>query len=266
MVRTALMKGLGILIVGAVITGGVYAGATGKIPVLVRQSSQVQNEVRTETGMPATTTVGAGYGREERGGGPPSWAGKGKGGAGAGVGVYTDQTVYNLTDAEKEKILYMVEEEKLARDVYKTLYDKWGIQVFANIARSEQMHVDSVLYLIEKYGLENPLQDEVGKFTNPDIQALYDQLVAQGSQSAVDALKVGALIEEVDIKDLDEAIADAQAPDVIQIFENLRSGSYNHLRAFTSVLKTYGVDYTPQILSPDRYQEIISGGEPGRRT
>jgi hypothetical protein len=264
MFRTAMMKGLGILIAGAIVAGGVYAGATGKIPTPVRQQTAVKTEVRTEAGVPVTSTAGKGYGSRERGGGPPSWAGKGKGQG--GVGAYADQTIYSLTDAEKEKIVYMVEEEKMARDVYKTLYDKWGLQVFANIARSEQMHMDSVLYLIEKYGLENPVQDEVGKFTNPDIQALYDQLVAQGSKSVVDALKVGALIEEVDIKDLDEAIAEAQAPDVVQIFENLRSGSYNHLRAFTSVLETYGVDYTPQILSPERYQEIVSGGGPGRRT
>ena len=257
MFKTTLMKGLGILIAGAIIGGGVYAGATGKIPIR-GGSSQVQNEVRTETGTPATSTAGAGYGSEDHGGGPPSWAGKGKGGTATGIETSTNQTVYNLTDTEKEKIIYMAEEEKLARDVYKTLYDKWGIQVFSNIARSEQMHVDSVVALIEKYNLENPLQDEVGKFTNPDLQALYDQLVAQGFQSAVEALKVGALIEEVDIKDLDEAIASSHAPDVIQTFENLRNGSYNHLRAFTSVLKTYGVDYTTQIISPDRYEEIIN--------
>ncbi len=262
MFKTTLMKGLGILIAGAIIAGGVYAGATGKIPILGR-SSQVQSEVRTERSIPAQST-GAGYGSKNYGGGPPSWAGKGKGGTATGVEASTDQTVYNITETEKEKIIYMAEEEKLARDVYKNLYDKWGIQVFSNIARSEQMHVDSVVALIEKYNLENPLQVEGGKFTNPDLQALYDQLVAQGSQSAAEALKVGALIEEVDIKDLDESINDSQAPDVIKTFENLRNGSYNHLRAFTSVLKTYGVDYTPQIISPDRYEDIINS-EPGKK-
>ena len=49
----------------------------------------------------------------------------------------------------------MVKEEKLARDVYNKLAEMYHeVQVFANIARGEWQHVDSVMQLIEKYGLE----------------------------------------------------------------------------------------------------------------
>ncbi|WP_324735979.1 DUF2202 domain-containing protein [Thermococcus sp. SY098] len=163
-----------------------------------------------------------------------------------------------LTQEEVDGLLWMREEEKLARDVYLTLYEMYGLQIFRNIANSEQMHMDAVLSLLEKYGIEDPAVDEVGVFTNPELQALYDQLIAMGSQSIEDALKVGALIEETDLKDLEEWIAKTDNADIIQVYENLMAGSENHLRAFTSVLQNYGITYEPQVISEDEYNEIIS--------
>lgn len=95
-----------------------------------------------------------------------------------------------LNASEVDSVLFMVEEEKLARDVYLTLYDKWGLITFSNIARSEQRHVDAVKYIIEKYGLEDPTIDEIGVFKNEELQALYTQLVETGSKSLVDAIKL----------------------------------------------------------------------------
>mgnify|MGYP003589105545 CR=1 FL=1 len=46
----------------------------------------------------------------------------------------------SLSDAEKKGLLLMREEEKLARDLYLALYDKWGTRAFSNIAQSEQHH------------------------------------------------------------------------------------------------------------------------------
>lgn len=171
------------------------------------------------------------------------------------VAIYGNDT---LTQEEIDGLLWMREEEKLARDVYLTLYEMYGLQIFQNIASSEQMHMDAVLSLLEKYGIEDPAVDEVGVFTNPELQALYDQLIAMGSQSVEDALKVGALIEETDIKDLEEWIAKTDNADIIQVYENLMAGSENHLRAFTSVLQNYGITYEPQVISEDEYNEIIS--------
>ncbi|NJE12238.1 DUF2202 domain-containing protein [Thermococcus sp. LS2] len=171
------------------------------------------------------------------------------------VAIYENDT---LTQEEIDGLLWMREEEKLARDVYLTLYEMYGLQIFQNIANSEQMHMDAVLTLLEKYGIEDPAVDEVGVFTNPELQALYDQLIAMGSQSVEDALNVGALIEETDIKDLEEWITKTDNADIIQVYENLMAGSENHLRAFTSVLQNYGVTYEPQVISEDEYNEIIS--------
>lgn len=171
------------------------------------------------------------------------------------VAIYGNDT---LTQEEIDGLLWMREEEKLARDVYLTLYETYGLQIFQNIANSEQMHMDAVLSLLEKYGIEDPAVDEVGIFTNPELQALYDQLIAMGSRSIEDALKVGALIEETDIKDLEEWITKTDNADIIQVYENLMAGSENHLRAFTTVLQNYGVTYEPQVISEDEYNKIIS--------
>jgi len=171
-----------------------------------------------------------------------------------------------LSESEAAGILFMREEEKLASDVYLTLYEKWGLAVFSNIASSEQTHTDTVLTLIERYGLEDPAAGKaVGEFTNSDLQALYDQLVAQGSQSLADALKVGAAIEEIDILDLQEHIAQTAQADIQLVYENLMQGSTNHLRAFVSALERQGESYAPQYLDPDAYDEILSGEGSGQR-
>lgn len=163
-----------------------------------------------------------------------------------------------LSEQEKEDLLFMREEEKLARDVYLTLYKIWGAQIFANIARSEQTHTDAVKALLEKYGLPDPAAGKgVGEFTNPELQELYNKLVDEGSKSLVDALKVGALIEEKDIIDLKKAINETDNPDIKLVYENLMMGSRNHLRAFVRMLAQQGVEYTPQLLSMEEYQQIV---------
>ncbi len=143
-----------------------------------------------------------------------------------------------LSEDEGAALLFMREEEKLAHDVYVTLYDQWGLRVFRNIAASEQKHTDAVAALLDAYGLEDPtVGNAVGEFTNPALQALYDDLVAQGSVSAAEALKVGVTIEELDIADLEQRIAETDNADIQLVYRNLLAGSANHLRAFSSTLR-----------------------------
>lgn len=139
-----------------------------------------------------------------------------------------------LSEEESAALLFMREEEKLAHDVYVTLYDQWGLRVFSNIAASEQKHTDAVAALLDAYGLEDPtIGNGVGEFTDPAFQALYDELVAQGSISAAEALKVGVAIEELDIADLEQRIAETDNADIQLLYSNLLAGSENHLRAFS---------------------------------
>ena len=151
----------------------------------------------------------------------------------------------------------MREEEKLAKDVYTTLGKVWGLNIFTNISTAEQSHTDSVKTLIDRYGLIDPITDEtIGVFQNETFSKLYQELVKQGSISLVEALKVGALIEELDIKDLQERTT--TTADIDLVFQNLERGSRNHLRAFTRQLSQQGETYVPIYISQSEFDEIIS--------
>jgi hypothetical protein len=170
-----------------------------------------------------------------------------------------DTTDTNLTQDEIDDLLFMREEEKLARDVYLTLYEKWDLALFNNIARSEQRHMDAVKTLINNYELDDPILAEVGEFTNQDLQALYDDLIMTGSQSISDALLVGGAIEEIDILDLQDSLKETNNSDITRIFESLLQGSYSHLKAFVqNYNRQTGETYEPQFMSGSAFDEILA--------
>ena len=139
----------------------------------------------------------------------------------------------NVTDRQKEGMRYMIEEEKVARDVYLALYKKWKSHVFNNIAKAEQKHMDAVGELFSKYNFEVPSSlKEEGKFENAELQKLYDDLVAKGQTSLLDALEVGVMVEETDIADLKELLEVDILDDFKLVYDNLLKGSNRHLRSF----------------------------------
>jgi hypothetical protein len=165
-----------------------------------------------------------------------------------------------LTDDEIASLVYMREEEKLAHDVYLTLYDLYGLPIFKNIARSEQTHTEAVKQLLDVFDIPDPADTSpAGVFVDPELQNLYDELIQTGSQSLGDALKVGAVIEEIDILDLEENLDFAENENIRNVFINLIRGSENHLRAFTKTLaRNTGETYQPQFMDVDAYNEIVS--------
>ncbi len=165
----------------------------------------------------------------------------------------------DVSPQEVEGLKFMREEEKLARDTYNTLFAKWGTRVFNNIAQSEQRHTDAIKTLLDKYEIEDPVKNDTpGVFVNQDLQNLYNTLIAKGDSSLVDALLVGALIEETDILDIqNELDNNVDNADIAFVYDNLLSGSYNHLRAFVKNLSKQGYSYEPQLLSEELFNAII---------
>jgi hypothetical protein len=176
----------------------------------------------------------------------------------SGINI-NDLAYEELSPEEIDGLIFMREEEKLARDVYNTLYAKWGIRVFNNIAQAEQRHTDAIKTLIDKYELDDPIKNDTpGVFVNEDLQNLYDTLITKGDSSLVDALLVGALIEEVDILDIQKEIDEhVDNEDVTIVYDNLINGSYNHLRAFVKNLSRQGILYEPVLLSEEVYNGIV---------
>jgi len=229
-------------------------------------AKETERQYGRNTAETGRTEDGYGYGRTDNQGDrkthgdTPGQVGRNSEMAGTGyaTGGFSSELT-ELEAGEADGLTYMREEEKLARDVYLTLYDVWGLPVFQNIASSEQSHMDAVLNLMNAYDIEDPASLQTGVFTNPDLQSLYTTLVEQGSQSIADALKVGGAIEEIDILDLEEYIAQTDNGDIQQVFNNLLNGSENHLRAFTNNYTSQtGETYQPQYMSMEAYQAIVS--------
>jgi hypothetical protein len=198
----------------------------------------------------------------------PAWAGNGQGmggGTGSGRPCVDPDTILaqfpnqELSQEEIDNLLHMRGEEKLARDVYLTLSETWQLPVFRNIARSEQRHCNAVKALLSKYNLDDPyVDDTVGVFADAAFTDLYNELVATGRTSLIDALTVGAIIEDLDLVDLEKALAQTDNLDIQFAYQNLSKGSRNHLRAFVRLLRRFGVSYTPRYLDMDTYQDIIN--------
>jgi hypothetical protein len=89
----------------------------------------------------------------------------------------------------KAQLLYLIEEEKLARDVYAALDAVSISPKFKNISGAEQTHMDYISALLVTYGIKNPtIGKKAGVFTNKSLAALYKTLVTKGKKSSIDAL------------------------------------------------------------------------------
>lgn len=164
----------------------------------------------------------------------------------------------SLSDADLISLLKMKEEEKLARDVYTVFNAKWGKLPFKHISKAEDTHLKAVVSLLKLYNLPDTIIAEAGEFSDSKVQALYDQMVLKGDSSIINALSIGALIEEMDIVDIKAIISLTSNTNLLIVLENLLSGSRNHLRAFDKQLNYLGIKYTPVYLSVEEYNKIVT--------
>jgi hypothetical protein len=169
-----------------------------------------------------------------------------------------------LTEDEVSGLLGMRQEEKLARDVYLALFERWQHPVF-RIHRAEQRHMDALAGLLTRYELDDPVADETpGVFADPVYAALCAELIEAGQGSLLDAFEVAARIEEMDIVDLREATAATTHADIRWVYDNLQRGSRNHLRAYAGRIELLGGTYEAQHLTQAEFDAIAaSPQEPG---
>ena len=190
--------------------------------------------------------------------GSTTWAGQGRGNRqGACIATQTANLQPISTD-EHAGLIYMYEEEKLARDVYTTLASQYQTPIFNRIGASEQRHMDAVKRLLQAYQVTIPTGNTTGVFTDVKLAALYQQLVNRGEQSYIDALQVGATIEDLDIYDLQQYISGTENRAILQVYQNLAKGSRNHIRAFTGQLLANNVEYTAQYLDQQTLDTILA--------
>lgn len=162
-----------------------------------------------------------------------------------------------LTNAEIQSLLYMLEEEKMAFDVYTLMDEKWGTMQFNHIKQSEVMHMEALKNILDQNNVKYTLLPQ-GKLNDKNLQKLYNELIAQGKKSETEALKAAALIEDLDIYDLIRLKKETKNADIIKVYSFLECGSRNHLRAFTRGLYRVNETYRPKYISPADYDAIIN--------
>ena len=169
-----------------------------------------------------------------------------------------ENDLVTLTLKEQQDLLFLREEEKLARDVYLFSFDVYGDGIFNNIASSEQQHMDQVLTLLNTYGLKDPVSSERGVFKDPMLQDLYTDLTAGSEISLLNALTAGATIEDLDINDISIFESQTIKTDLLKLYDQLKCGSKNHLRSYTDRLDVLGGEHVPQYISFEEYNSIVS--------
>lgn len=220
--------------------------------------NSAQRNLRKGQNQQQQQHVGGGYGSSN--GTAGTGAGGKQNGNRMGGNILVNVTPVPLSQAEMDELLYMVEEEKLAHDVYEQFFNQYQIPIFDNIRNSEQHHGDLVRQALQLHGLADPTTGKLsGQFVNVNLGTAYTTLVASGSTSLGGALRAGAKIEETDIQDLNDALQDTAVPYLDQMYGKLRRASENHLRAFVQALNNIGEGpYTPTVLSADEYNDIIN--------
>ena len=164
-----------------------------------------------------------------------------------------------ISDDEAKSLIHMREEEKLARDVYIAMFNKYGLRIFENISSSEQTHTDAILQLLTKYAIKDPVGvNAIGVFTDLGLQALYTSLVNSGNVSILEAYKVGATIEDLDLYDLKVDLLKVDNQDIILVYQMLSKGSRNHMRNYFSNLKSLGFTYVPQFITQSDLDAIVN--------
>src|SRR5512141_1593691 len=191
-------------------------------------------------------------------------SGCGGGGGGGGGKTIPLGSLQPLVGSEETTMLFVREEEKMARDVYLALYTQWADPNYLAIAsRSEQKHMDSVKAMLDNLSIPDPVADDrAGSFTNTDILVMYGGLLARGLVTPEEGLAVGAFIEEYDILDVqkarDEVVKGSNQLPILQTYDSLLCGSRNHLRSFVGQIRAGGAAYTAQLMTQNEVDAIVN--------
>jgi hypothetical protein len=198
-------------------------------------------------GGPGGCGEGCGQGQADCGGG----------GGDCSIGII-DSPVIELNAESSATLLQMREEEKLAHDVYLAMSQKWDAPVF-NIRNSEIRHMGAMKKMLDRFGMQDTITDDTpGVFVSEEFTDLYAKLVESGSESLMDAFKVGAKIEELDLSDLQIAVDGVADPVLLKVYANLQRATRNHLRAFAAQIELNGGSYTAEHLPQEQFDAIAT--------
>jgi len=173
-----------------------------------------------------------------------------------------DQYDQSLDTYMAWQLMYLHDQEKLARDINRTFYYTWGKPIFASIAESEQRHMNVLRAILDYYYLSALVEtDEVGVFGAHHHTEAFTDLVNQGEVSLTEAYRAVGYLEEWDIREIRGSIEFTQDQALIDTFSNLLAGARNHLRVFAARSNSLGYAYQAQMLKQSEVDDICSGFE-----
>jgi len=191
---------------------------------------------------------------------------------------------------EQTHLVFTCEEEKLARDVYRVLNRRFPeLGVFTDMEANKEHTRCALLDLMRKYRVSVPrVNDNVGVFSwgiyGRYFMEKYLVLTNQGSSSPLNALYVGAFMEELNILDINECpkvIVDinnginevtacgrnyTRNPDVLRIYDSLLDESRKHLRLLVQEIeRQIGTGkYQAQVLPQAEVDAILANRQLAR--
>lgn len=175
--------------------------------------------------------------------------------------MFVGNSFSQITQSDRDALIYNMQEEKVANNFYTAMHSLYGINVFENISKSETMHMKHIKALLDNFGIDNPVSgkyEAAGSFMDAGLERMYNDMISTGNISVTDALKESAKFEEMDIRDLKAFVESTQNTTIESTLNMLINASGNHLRAFVKNLKSRGIEYTPQYLSQEEFNGIIS--------
>ena len=166
-----------------------------------------------------------------------------------------------LEKQNQEKIVQIVESERLAFEVISVFKDLFPLPIFENVANAEKIHLKRTMLLAEKYGLVLS-KTEKGVYTDDANNKLFNELVTIGSLSEEAAVRVIGKLEEKSVIDLNIIINKTDDAKLIIHFDYLWRGAKKHLRAAVFQCEYLGLEYVPTLLDKSKFQQIILEPDP----
>lgn len=181
--------------------------------------------------------------------------------------MFVGNSFSQISQSDRDALIYTMQEEKVANNFYTAMQSLYALNVFQNISKSETMHMKHVKTLLDNFGIDNPVSgkyEAAGSFMDAGLERMYNDMISIGNISVTDALKESAKFEEMDIRDLKAFVESAENTSIESTLNKLINASGNHLRAFVRNLKTRGIEYSPQYLSQEEFNGIISSSGKSR--
>lgn len=163
-----------------------------------------------------------------------------------------------LTESEAEGIKLIIEENKLARDLYIEFYEMWEYDTFNKVSISDALYMDKTKVALERFKINDPVEnDDKGVYESLYITKLYRDLLKKGKSDPFEAMRIGTTLEEMHIKDLNDLLENTSNDDLIELYTELKLGAISHIRAFYNLLKKNGLSYEAQFLSNEELRAIL---------